>query len=202
MTEAAPPRPKRLVVAIAGASAPVYGIRLLEALRPIRAVETHLVLSKGAQRTIPLETDWSVKQVAEMASVVHDLEDVAASISSGSFKTAGMVVAPCSMNTLSGVATSRADNLITRAADVTLKERRKLVLLVRETPLHLGHIRNMLAAAEMGAIIFPPVPAFYHRPQSVDDIVNHTIGRILDIFEVEHDLFKPWTGPRSSTPAP
>lgn len=182
-------------MAISGASAPIYGIRLLEVLSRTDEVETHLILSKGALRTIPLETDWSVTKVKKLADYNHNLDDIAASISSGSFKTAGMVIAPCSMNTLSGVATTRADNLITRAADVTLKERRRLVLVVRETPLHLGHLRNMIAAAELGAIVLPPIPAFYHKPQTIDDLINHTVGRLLDLFDVEHDLFKRWQTP-------
>lgn len=185
---------KRIVVAISGASSPIYGIRLMETLHQTPEVESHLIISNGAQRTIPLETRWSVDEVKALAGVVHDLDDIAASISSGSFKTAGMIVAPCSMNTLSAVATARADNLIARAADVTLKERRRLVLVVRETPLHLGHLRNMVAAAEVGAIILPPIPAFYHRPQTIDDLVNHTVGRILDLFDVKHQLYRRWEG--------
>ena len=183
------------MVAISGASAPIYGIRFMEAISGLDDLETHLIVSGGAEKTIPLETDGSVAEVKALASVVHDLDDVAASVSSGSFRTEGMVVIPCSMNTLSAVAHSRADNLITRAADVTLKERRRLVLLVRETPLHLGHLRNMVAAAELGAVILPPIPAFYHRPKTIDDIVNHTVGRVLDLFEVEHQLVKRWEGP-------
>lgn len=185
---------KRIVVAISGASSPIYGIRLMETLHQTPEVESHLIISNGAQRTIPLETRWSVDEVKALAGVVHDLDDIAASISSGSFKTAGMIVAPCSMNTLSAVATARADNLIARAADVTLKERRRLVLVVRETPLHLGHLRNMVAAAEVGAIILPPIPAFYHHPQTIDDLVNHTVGRILDLFDVKHQLYRRWEG--------
>ncbi len=182
------------MVAISGASAPIYGVRLMETLNGRDDLETHLIVSRGAEKTIPVETDCSVADVKVLASVVHELDDIAASISSGSFKTEGMVIAPCSMNTLSAVAHSRAENLITRAADVTLKERRRLVLLVRETPLHLGHLRNMVSAAELGAIILPPVPAFYHRPKSIDDIVNHTVGRVLDLFGLEHELVKRWKG--------
>ena len=166
----------------------------MEALSRCDGVESHLILSSGAQKTIPLETDGSLDGVRALADVVHDLDDIAASISSGSFQTAGMVIAPCSVNTLSAVATSRADNLMTRAADVTLKERRRLVLLVRETPLHLGHLRNMVAAAEMGAVILPPIPAFYQAPKTLDDIVNHTVGRVLDLFEIDHDLSPRWSG--------
>lgn len=183
------------MVAISGASAPIYGVRLMEVLSRSDELESHLILSRGAERTIPLETDQSIADVKALAKVVHELDDIAASISSGSFQTAGMVIAPCSMNTLSAVATSRADNLITRAADVTLKERRRLVLLVRETPLHLGHLRNMVAAAELGAVILPPIPAFYQRPKTIHDIVDHTIGRVLDLFQVEHELVKRWAGP-------
>lgn len=183
---------KRIVVAISGASSPIYGIRLMETLHQTPEVESHLIISNGAQRTIPLETRWSVDEVKALAGVVHDLDDIAASISSGSFKTAGMIVAPCSMNTLSAVATARADNLIARAADVTLKERRPLVLMVRETPFHLGHLRTMVRLAEMGAIIAPPLPAFYARPQSLDDLVDQSVGRALDLFGLSWDQVKRW----------
>ena len=183
----------RLVVAISGSSGPIYGIRLLEVLRQL-GVETHLVLTRGAQRTIPLETAYTVDQVVSLASVVYDDQDLAAPISSGSFRTDGMVVAPCSMKTLSAIAQSYSDNLAVRAADVTLKERRRLVLVPRETPLHLGHLRRMVEVTEMGAIVLPPVPAFYHQPRSVDDIINHTIGKILDLFGIEHELYRRWGG--------
>jgi flavin prenyltransferase len=184
----------RLVVGLSGASGVVYGIRILEALRDRSDIETHLVVSGGALRTIELETDITLGDVEALADVVHDARDLAASVSSGSFKTMGMVVAPCSMKTLSGIANSYSDNLLVRAADVTLKERRPLVLLPRETPLHLGHARLFVQAIEMGAVIMPPVPAMYHRPTSVQDIIDHTIGRVLDIFGVDNNLVERWTG--------
>jgi 4-hydroxy-3-polyprenylbenzoate decarboxylase len=157
-------------------------------------VESHLVFSAGGKRTLIEETDYTVKQVEALASVVHDIRDVGASIASGSFKTAGMVIAPCSIKTLSAVATGYADSLMTRAADVCLKERRRLILLVRETPFHLGHIRMMGHVTEAGGIVMPPVPAFYNRPQSLDDVIDHTVGRIIDWFGLDHALYKEWTG--------
>jgi flavin prenyltransferase len=188
---------KRLIVGISGASGVIYGIRLLEVLRLHPAVETHLVMSTGTKRTIPLETDYSVEDIHALAHCCYRINDIAAAISSGSFKTAGMVVLPCSMKTLSGIATSYSDNLLLRAADVALKERRKLVLVVRETPLHLGHLRLMTRVTEMDAIIMPPVPAFYHRPLTLDDIINQTVNRVLDLFdiELERELFQRWSGP-------
>jgi len=184
----------RLVVGLSGSSSPIYCIRTLELLKEAE-VETHLVVSEGAKRTIPLETRWTVKEVEALATVVYDNRDLAASISSGSFPTDGMIVAPCSMKTLSAIAYSLSDDLLVRAADVTLKERRKLVLVPRETPLHLGHLRSMVRATELGAIILPPMPAFYHAPKSVDDIINHTVGKILDQFRIEHNLFRRWQTP-------
>lgn len=184
----------RLVVGLSGASGVIYGIRILEVLRDVPEVETHLVVSGGASRTIPLETDFSLEDVVGLADVVHDAANVAAPISSGSFPTMGMVVAPCSMKTLSGIANSFNENLLVRAADVTLKERRRLVLLPRETPLHLGHVRLMAQAIEIGAILMPPVPALYHRPQSVDEIINHTVSRVLDLFGIENQLSRRWEG--------
>lgn len=184
----------RLVVGLAGSSSPIYGIRTLEVLKEV-GVETHLVVSDGAKRTIPLETQWTVEEVKALATVVYDNDDLAASISSGSFPTDGMIVAPCSMKTLAAVAYSFSQNLLVRAADVTLKERRKLVLVPRETPLHLGHLRNMVRATELGAVILPPMPAFYHAPKTVDDIINQTIGKILDQFHIEHALFRRWKTP-------
>jgi 4-hydroxy-3-polyprenylbenzoate decarboxylase len=181
-------------VGLAGSSSPIYGIRTLEVLKEV-GVETHLVVSDGAKRTIPLETQWTVEEVEALATVVYDNDDLAASISSGSFPTDGMIVAPCSMKTLAAVAYSFSQNLLVRAADVTLKERRKLVLVPRETPLHLGHLRNMVRATELGAVILPPMPAFYHAPKTVDDIINHTIGKILDQFHIEHALFRRWKTP-------
>ncbi len=186
----------RIVVGISGSTGAIYGVRLLQALREHPDVETHLVVSNPAKQTIVLETDYAVEQVEALAHKVYRVGDIAASISSGSFKTNGMVVIPCSMKTLSGIANSYDDNLLVRAADVTLKERRRLVLVVRETPLHLGHLRLMTQVTEMGAILVPPVPAFYHKPKTIDDIVNQTVGRVLDLLEIEHEnLFKRWSGP-------
>lgn len=187
---------KRLIVGISGASGAIYGVRLLQVLRDVAGVETHLVMSQAARQTLSLETDLSLRDVQALADVVHDARDIAASISSGSFKTAGMVILPCSIKTLSGIVNSYTDTLVTRAADVVLKERRPLVLCVRETPLHLGHLRLMTQAAELGAVIMPPVPAFYHRPQTLDDIINQTVNRVLDQFDIDlpEDLFVRWQG--------
>jgi len=188
---------RRLVIGIAGASGVIYAVRLLEVLHDVKNVETHLVLSDAARQTIGYETNFTVEKVIELADVKHSIKNIAASISSGSFKTMGMVVVPCSMKTLSGIAMSFSDNLLLRAADVTLKDRRPLVLLPRETPLHLGHLRLMVQVSEMGAILIPPMPAFYHRPKTVDDIINQTVNRVLDVLEIEleHDLFDRWAGP-------
>ena len=188
---------KRLIVGMSGASGAIYGIRLLTVLRNLPTIETHLVMSNAAKRTILLETDYKVKEVEALADRLYSFGDIAASISSGSFKTVGMVVVPCSIKTLSGIANSYSDNLLSRAADVVLKDRRKLVLVVRETPLHLGHLRLMTAVTEMGAIITPPMPAFYHRPKTIDDIVNQTVNRVLDLLDIEldEDLFTRWEGP-------
>lgn len=187
---------KRLIVGITGASGAIYGVRLLQVLSTVAEVETHLVLSPAARQTLALETDYSLRAVQALADVVHDARDIAASISSGSFRTAGMVIVPCSMKTLSGIVHSYTDGLLTRAADVVLKERRPLVLCVRETPLHLGHLRLMTAAAEIGAIIMPPVPAFYHRPQTLDAVIDQTVNRVLDQFDItlDADLFPRWQG--------
>ena len=187
---------KRLIVGISGASGAIYGVRLLQVLRDVAGVETHLVMSQPARQTRSLETDLSLRDVQALADVVHDARDIAASISSGSFKTAGMVILPCSIKTLSGIVNSYTDTLVTRAADVVLKERRPLVLCVRETPLHLGHLRLMTQAAELGAVIMPPVPAFYHRPQTLDDVINQTVNRVLDQFDIDlpKDLFTRWQG--------
>ncbi|ENK7105297.1 UbiX family flavin prenyltransferase [Enterobacter kobei] len=187
---------KRLIVGLSGASGAIYGVRLLHVLRDVAEVETHLVMSQAARQTLSLETDLSLRDVQALADVVHDARDIAASISSGSFKTAGMVILPCSIKTLSGIVNSYTDTLVTRAADVVLKERRPLVLCVRETPLHLGHLRLMTQAAELGAVIMPPVPAFYHRPQSLDDVINQTVNRVLDQFDIDlpEDLFTRWQG--------
>lgn len=186
---------KRLVIGISGSSGPIYGIRLLEVLARNPEIETHLVISEAAERTIPLETDaWTIEKVASLADHVYARGDIAACISSGSFRTDGMVVAPCSMKTLSGVAQSLSLDLLLRAADVTLKERRSLVLVPRETPLHLGHLRHMVAVTEMGGIILPPVPGFYHGPETIDDLIDHTIGKILDVLGIQHNLYRRWEG--------
>jgi polyprenyl P-hydroxybenzoate/phenylacrylic acid decarboxylase-like protein len=181
--------PSRLIVGVSGSSAPQLGHRLLQVLAPIDAVTTHLVITHGARRTIELELDVPL---SELADVVHDPYDLAALISSGSFRTIGMAVVPCSMRTLSAIATGHSSDLVTRAADVCLKERRRLVLATREAPLNLVHIRNMETATLAGATIFPPVPAFYHRPRSIDDMLDHLCGRILDQFGIEHALFTRW----------
>ena len=187
---------KRIVVGISGATGAVYGIRLLQILRTVPNIETHLVLTSAAKRTIGLETDFSVEQVEGLANQTHRASDIAASISSGSFRAAGMIVAPCSMKTVSGIATSYSDNLLLRAADVMLKDRRRLVLLVRETPLHLGHLRLLVQVAEMGAIVMPPVPAFYHRPSTLEAVIDQTLNRALDLLEIDldDDLFPRWQG--------
>lgn len=192
---------RRLVVGISGASGVIYGIRLLELLRDIEGVETHLVMSAAARQTIALETDWSHQDVEALAAFSYRPGDIAASLSSGSFRTAGMVVVPCSMGTLSDIAWSSSDNLLARAADVTLKEHRRLVLVPRETPLHLGHLRLMVQLAEMGAIICPPVPAFYQRPTTIEHIIDHTLSRVLDLLEIDpgRELSRRWEGAERST---
>ncbi len=187
---------KRIVVGISGATGAIYGIRLLQILRTVPTIETHLVLTSAAKRTIGLETDFSIEDVECLADQTHRASDIAASISSGSFRAAGMIVAPCSMKTVSGIATSYSDNLLLRAADVMLKDRRRLVLLVRETPFHLGHLRLLVQVAEMGAIVMPPVPAFYHRPSTLEAVIDQTLNRALDLLEIDldHDLFPRWQG--------
>ncbi len=182
---------KRIVVGISGASGVIYGIRMLEYLRGLD-VETHLIVSTAGRRNIEIETDYDPADVEKLADRVHDSHDIGAVVASGSFVTMGMVVAPCTIKTLSGIANSYNDNLIIRAADVTLKERRTLVLMVRETPLHKGHLRLMHKAADAGAVILPPLPAFYHKPQNIQAIVDQSIGKVLDIFNIEHSLFKRW----------
>ncbi|MEX2649985.1 MAG: UbiX family flavin prenyltransferase [Alphaproteobacteria bacterium] len=182
---------QRLIVGISGASGAVYGVRVLQALKGL-GIETHLVMSKTAEVTLAHETDLKVAEVKALATVVHAPGDLAAGPSSGSFRTDGMIVAPCSVKTLAEIATGATTNLLARAADVTLKERRRLVLLVRETPLHAGHLRNMLAVTELGGIVMPPVPAFYARPASLDDMVDHTIGRALDLFGLDAGLAQRW----------
>lgn len=191
------PSVQRLVVGISGASGVIHGIRLLEVAGRIAEVETHLILSNAAKRTIELETDRSVGSVEELADHNYRVNDIAAAIASGSFKASSMVVVPCSMKTLSGIANSYADNLLIRAAEVALKDRRQLVLVPRETPLHLGHLRLLVRVAEMGAVIMPPMPAYYHRPETVEDIVDQTVNRIFDVLgiDLDKDLFRRWDGP-------
>jgi 4-hydroxy-3-polyprenylbenzoate decarboxylase len=184
----------RLIIGMSGASGVIYGIRLLEALQAVNEIETHLILSNGAKLNISLETDRQAKDVEALADVVHSDQNLAATIASGSYHTDGMVIVPCSMKTLSGVVNSYADTLLVRAADVVLKEQRRLVLVPRETPLHTGHCRLLYEASQNGAIIVPPMPAFYNDPQSVDDIINHTVGRLLDLFGIDSGLVKRWKG--------
>ena len=183
----------KIVVGISGASGAIYGIRILEALKAVN-VESHLVLSEAARTTIEYETDYNIEEVLEMATEVYDNKNLGAAISSGSFKVDGMVVAPCSIKTLSGIANSYNVDLLTRAADVSLKERRKLVLMVRETPLHIGHLNHMSMVTQMGGVILPPVPSFYHLPKSVDDIIDQSVQKALDQFGIEANLFNRWTG--------
>ena len=185
----------RIIVGISGASGVIYGIRLLEALKTM-PVETHLVMTRTAEVTLAHETDLKVAAVRKLADVAYRIDDLAAAISSGSFKTMGMVVAPCSMRSLGEIAHGISSNLLTRAADVILKERRRLVLVARETPLTAIHLRNMLTLSEMGAIVAPPVPAFYNRPKSLDDVVDHTVGRLLDLFGLETGRVKRWKSPK------
>ena len=187
--------PRRLVVGISGASAVVYGVRMLELLHKTD-IETHLVMSRSAEMTLAYETDFKPKDVRALASVNHPIADIGATISSGSFPTMGMVIVPCSIRTMSEIATGVTSTLLTRAADVALKERRRVVLAVRETPLHGGHLRTMAALSDIGAIVAPIVPAFYNRPKTVDDIVNHTVGRLLDLFGVETGVVRRWEGGR------
>ncbi|HZH81880.1 MAG TPA: UbiX family flavin prenyltransferase [Phototrophicaceae bacterium] len=183
---------RRLIIGISGATGAIYGVRMLEILAKFEDIETHLVMSKAGRMTIQVETPFSVKNVEALADVVHDINNVGASISSGSFRTEGMVIAPCSMKSMGGIAHSLGGDLLVRAADVVLKERKKLVLVVRETPLHLGHLEAMASLTRMGAMIFPPVPAFYHRPKTLDDIINQTVTRILDQFDIDVKLFQRW----------
>lgn len=185
----------RLIIGISGASGIIYGLTLLQILKNLgetKRPELHLVMSRSAEITLAYETKMKIKEVHQLADVVHANKDISASIASGSFKTVGMIIAPCSMKTLGEIASGVTNNLISRAADVTLKERRRLVCLTRETPLHIGHIKNMLALSEMGGIVAPPVPAFYAQPETIDDIVEHTAGRILDLFDIEVGLVKRW----------
>ncbi len=182
---------KRLIVGISGATGAIYGIRLLEVLAKSK-VETHLVITEAGEKTIRMETDWKIEQVNALANVVYDIKDVGADIASGSFQTDGMVVIPCSIKSLSAIANSFNLNLLIRAADVTIKERRKIILVVRETPLHKGHLHLMMNLADLGVIILPPAPAFYFHPKTMDDLINHTVGKVLDLFHIEHDLFARW----------
>ncbi|HCE08785.1 MAG TPA: 3-octaprenyl-4-hydroxybenzoate carboxy-lyase [Oxalobacteraceae bacterium] len=192
---AAPPdAPRRLIVAITGATGAVYGVRLLQVLRDTRGIETHLLVSDAGVLSLHQELDMNRKQVEALADVVYNVRDIGAAIASGSFQSEGMIVAPCSMKTLASIAHGLSDNLIARAADVVLKERRRLVLLARETPLNLAHLRNMTAVTEMGGIIYPPLPGFYQRPQTIAEMVDHTVGRVLDLFSVPHALTPRWNG--------
>jgi 4-hydroxy-3-polyprenylbenzoate decarboxylase len=185
---------KIVIIGITGATGSIYGVRLLEVLSGIDNVETHLIISDAGAMTIEYELDRGINEVKKLASCWHDIRDISSGPASGSFKADGMVIAPCSIKTMSALANSYNDNLLIRAGDVCLKERRKLVLLVRETPLHLGHLRSMESLCQMGATILPPVPAFYHRPKTIMDIVDHTVGRVLDTFGIEHNLFPRWSG--------
>jgi 4-hydroxy-3-polyprenylbenzoate decarboxylase len=187
---------KRLIVAITGASGARYGVRLLELLRATEGIETHLMISDAAALNLHHELDVKRKDIEALADNVHSVRDIGACVASGSFRADGMVIAPCSMKTLAAVAHGMCDNLITRAADVTLKERRRLVLLVRETPFNLAHLRNMTAVTEMGGIIFPPLPALYQRPQSIDEMIDHTVSRVMDMLGLEQSLAPEWNGLR------
>ncbi len=183
----------RLIVGITGASGVIYGIRLLEVLST-QQIETHLVISEAGEKNIEYETSWKLEEIKALANFNYDINDIGASIASGSFKIDGMVVMPCSIKTLSGLCYSYASNLILRAGDVTLKERKPLIVVVRETPLHKGHLAAMLQLTEMGAIIMPPVPSFYHKPKTIDDIIDHMVGRVLDLLNVEHNIASRWSG--------
>jgi 4-hydroxy-3-polyprenylbenzoate decarboxylase len=186
---------KRLIVGISGATGAIYGIRLLEVLGRSN-VETHLVITEAAQKTILMETDWKIEKVKSLAKVSYNIQDIGADIASGSFESEGMVIIPCSIKSLSAIANSFNVNLLIRAADVAIKEKRKLALVVRETPLHKGHLTLMMNLADMGVIILPPIPAFYHHPKTIDDLVNHTVGKVLDLFGIDHHLFERWGSPK------
>lgn len=183
----------RIVVGISGASGAIYGVRILQVLQKLEA-EVHLVISETAEKTIAYETPFTVREVKDMATCVYENQDLGAAISSGSFSVDGMVIIPCSIKTLSAISCSYNADLLTRAADVCLKERRKLVLVVRETPLHLGHLQHMIHVTQMGGVILPPVPSFYHQPKTIDDLINHTVGKVLDQFGVDAGLYRRWTG--------
>lgn len=194
------PKP-RLIVGITGASGAIYGVRLLELLKD-SGIETHLVMSRAAQTTLAYESDLKVADVEKLATIVHQNSDLGAVCSSGSMKTLGMIVAPCSIKTMAEIATGVTANLISRAADVALKERRRVVLLLRETPLHIGHIRSMAAVTEAGAIVYPPVPAFYARPESLEQMIDHTLGRVLDLFDIDVGTVRRWAGDKARPKAP
>ena len=188
----------RLIIGISGSTGAIYGVRLLEVLHQLPGMEIHLVMSEGAKTTISYETEYRLEEVMEWAHTVHDPRNVGASIASGTFLTSGMIVAPCSMKTLASIALGLSDNLITRAADVVLKERRRLVLMVRETPFNLAHLRNMTSVTEMGGVIFPPLPAFYHRPGSIDEMVDQTVERVIDMFALGSPIAAAWPGLKDS----
>jgi 4-hydroxy-3-polyprenylbenzoate decarboxylase len=194
--ESRPIQKRRLIVGISGASGAIYGVRLLELLKGTD-IETHLIMSRAAQVTLAYETDFKVSDVEKLATIVHSNHDIGAACSSGSFRTLGMIIAPCSIKTMSEIATGTTSNLLSRAADVALKERRRVVLMLRETPLHIGHIKNMAAVTEAGAIVYPPVPAFYARPRSLEELVDHTLGRVLDLFDIDLGLVRRWTGEKA-----
>jgi 4-hydroxy-3-polyprenylbenzoate decarboxylase len=191
-----------LIVGISGASGVIYGIRTLEVLRAMEDVETHLVMSRFARMNVEIETPYDLQYVEDLADCVHSFGNQAAAISSGSFRTDGMVIAPCSMKTLSGIVHSAADSLLVRAADVVLKEQRRLVLMPREAPLHVGHCKLLYEAAQLGAVIAPPMPAFYNRPKTLDDLVNHSVGRVLDLFDLDAGILKRWAGPTGRSAMP
>lgn len=191
-------RPRRIIVAITGATGAVYGVRLLGRLSAVPGVETHLVMSDAASLTLHQEVGLQRRDVESLAHVVHKNREIGATIASGSFQTDGMVIAPCSMKTLAAVAHGLADNLVARAADVVLKERRRLIMMVRETPLNLAHLRNMTAVTEMGGIVFPPLPSFYHRPASIEEMVDHTLDRVLDLLDIENPQAARWPGMRGA----
>ena len=188
---------RRLIIGISGASGVIYGIRMLEVLKTMDEVETHLVMSRYARLNVEIETTYTPQDVESLADTVHSFSNQAAAISSGSFKTDGMVIAPCSMKTLSAIANSSADSLLTRAADVVLKEQRRLVLMPREAPLHIGHCKLLYEVAQLGAVIAPPMPAFYNQPQTIDDLINHSVGRVLDLFDLDTGILKRWEGRNS-----
>lgn len=188
------PSPRRLIIAITGATGAVYGVRLVQILRSMADIETHLMISDAGVQTLYQELEMNRKDVESLADVVHNVREIGAPIASGSFQSDGMIVAPCSMKTLASIAHGLSENLISRAADVVLKERRRLVLMVRETPFNLAHLRNMTAVTEMGGIIYPPLPSFYHHPHNIDEMVNHTAGRVLDLFAIPHALTPRWKG--------